>query len=100
MIRASIFQSMLRKQDLVGRWGGEEFLIIVPGPCDMEVLAERVRCEIANAEYSSANASFHITVSIGVACAARSSTVDEILKKADDALYLAKRTRNAIRVAK
>src|SRR5215216_3663091 len=31
---ASIFQFMIRKQDLVGRWGGEEFLMIVPGPCE------------------------------------------------------------------
>jgi diguanylate cyclase (GGDEF)-like protein len=97
---ASIFQSMLRKQDLVGRWGGEEFLIIVPGPCDAEALAERVRCEIANAEYKPGAAAFHITVSTGVACAITTSTIDEILKKADDALYQAKLTKNAISVAK
>jgi diguanylate cyclase (GGDEF)-like protein len=96
---ASIFQSMLRKQDLVGRWGGEEFLIIVPGPCDAEVLAERIRCEIANVDYRQGSASFHITVSIGVACAIPTSSVDEILKKADKALYKAKRIKNAIAVA-
>lgn len=49
---ASLFQSMIRKQDLVGRWGGEEFLFIVPGPSDSEMLAERIRSEIARAEYS------------------------------------------------
>lgn len=98
---ASIFQSMLRKQDLVGRWGGEEFLVIVPGLCDTEVLSERVRCEVATSEYSQWGATpFHITVSIGVACGNQTSTVDEILKKADDALYRAKRTKNAVSVAK
>jgi diguanylate cyclase (GGDEF)-like protein len=96
---ASIFQSMLRKQDLVGRWGGEEFLIIVPGLCGAEVLAERIRCGIANVEYRQGSGSFHITVSIGVACATPTSSVDEILKKADEALYQAKRTKNAITVA-
>ncbi len=65
---ASIFQSMIRKQDLVGRWGGEEFLIILPGSCDAGVLAERVRSEITNSKYSHGAASFSITVSMGVAC--------------------------------
>lgn len=96
---AGIFQSMLRKQDLVGRWGGEEFLVIVPGLCDTEVLAERLRCEIANAEYHRAATPFHITISVGVACANETSTMDEILKKADDALYKAKRRKNTISVA-
>lgn len=93
---AGIFQSILRKHDWVGRWGGEEFLIILPGPCDAEILAERVRREIANSEYSHGAASFHITVSVGVACADQTSSVDEILKKADDALYRAKLTKNTV----
>lgn len=96
---ARLFQSTIRKQDLVGRWGGEEFLIIVPGACDTEVLAERIRSEIAATEYSHGNASFHITVSIGIACANQTSVGDEILKQADDALYTAKTTKNAIRLA-
>jgi diguanylate cyclase (GGDEF)-like protein len=96
---ASLFQSMIRKQDLVGRWGGEEFLIIVPGPCNAEVLAERVRSEVARAECCHGTVSFHITVSIGIACANHSSTADEILKQADDALYKAKQTKNTVTIA-
>jgi diguanylate cyclase (GGDEF)-like protein len=96
---AEIFQSMLRKQDWVGRWGGEEFLVIVPGSCNGEVLAERIRCKVEGSEYGQAGESFHITVSIGVACANQTSSVDEILKKADDALYQAKNTKNAISIA-
>jgi diguanylate cyclase (GGDEF)-like protein len=96
---ASLFQSMIRKQDLVGRWGGEEFLIIVPGPCDAVVLAERIRSEIAGMEYRHGTASFHITISIGIACANQTSLEDEILKKADDALYKAKSTKNAVSMA-
>jgi diguanylate cyclase (GGDEF)-like protein len=98
---AGIFQSMIRKEDWVGRWGGEEFLMIVPGSphCDAEPLAERVRRAIAASEYNHSSAPFGITVSIGVACADRSSTVDEILKKADDALYRAKVTKNTVKVA-
>ncbi|HSB02260.1 MAG TPA: GGDEF domain-containing protein [Anaerolineales bacterium] len=97
---AGILHSMLRKQDMLARWGGDEFLVIAPGApdCDPEALAERLRSEVANSEYHHANASFHITVSIGVACAGQASTLDEILKKADEALYRAKRTRNAVSV--
>ena len=96
---ASLFQSMIRKQDLVGRWGGEEFLIIVPGPCDAEMLAERVRSEVASAECNHGTASFHITVSIGIACANQTSIGDEILRKADHALYKAKLKKNSVSVA-
>jgi diguanylate cyclase (GGDEF)-like protein len=95
---AKIFQSMLRKQDWVGRWGGEEFLVIVPGPWDTEALADRIRREVALTEYHEAEESFHITVSIGIACAIQRNTIDAILKNADDALYQAKRTKNAIRL--
>jgi len=98
---AGIFQSMLRKQDLVGRWGGEEFLVILPGSpsCDPQALADRLRHEVASFEHKHANASFHITVSIGVACADQTSTLDEIIRQADAALYRAKRTKNAVKVA-
>ena len=95
---ASIFQSMIRKQDLVGRWGGEEFLFIVPGPCDAEALGERLRSEIANAKFGHGEASFGITISIGVASAKRSDQIDQILKKADQALYRAKLTKNTVNI--
>ena len=97
---ASLFQSMIRKQDLVGRWGGEEFLIIVPGSCDTEVLAERIRSEVAAAEFRHGAASFHITVSIGTACGNQTSLEHELLKNADDALYRAKLMKNAVRVGR
>ncbi|RPI93245.1 MAG: GGDEF domain-containing protein [Chloroflexi bacterium] len=96
---AGIFQSMIRKHDWIGRWGGEEFLMILPGPCDAELLGERVRSEIARSEYSHGAASFHITISIGVTCAHPTSTVDGILKDADGALYRAKLTKNTVSAA-
>jgi diguanylate cyclase (GGDEF)-like protein len=96
---ARIFHSMIRKQDLVGRWGGEEFLIIVPGPCDGQVLAERVRREIAAAKFSSGAIMFGITVSIGVFCAQSSDQIDQILRRVDDALYQSKRRKNTVSIA-
>jgi diguanylate cyclase (GGDEF)-like protein len=96
---ASVFQSMIRKQDWVGRWGGEEFLMIMPGRCDTELLAERVRREIARTEYRSGAASFGITISIGIACAKPADEIDQILKNADKALYRAKLTKNTVSTA-
>ena len=96
---ASIFQSVIRKEDWVGRWGGEEFLIVVPGPCDARALAERVRCDIANSKHGHSTGSFGVTVSIGVTCAKPDQQIDEILKSADDALYQAKLTRNTVCIA-
>ena len=96
---AGIFQSMIRKHDWAGRWGGEEFLIILPGPCEAEVLAERVRRAIADSDYRHGAASFEVTISIGIACATPSDQIDEILKNADQALYTAKLTKNTISMA-
>jgi diguanylate cyclase (GGDEF)-like protein len=97
---AGIFQSMIRRQDWIGRWGGEEFLMVMPGPCDGYLLAERVRSEIGESKFNNGVHSFGITVSIGVACATQDDQINNILKKADHALHEAKRTKNAIRVAK
>ena len=96
---AGLFQSMLRKQDWVGRWGGEEFLMLLPGTSDPAALAERVRSAVARSEFRNGTGPFQITVSIGGACADQTSATDEILKKADDALYMAKKTKNVVCVA-
>jgi diguanylate cyclase (GGDEF)-like protein len=96
---AGIFQSMIRKQDWVGRWGGEEFLMIVPGPSEMMVLAERVRYEVADARFGHGESTFGITVSIGATCAKGTGQMDEILRDADLALYKAKETKNTVSTA-
>ena len=96
MQTAGIFQSMIRKQDWVGRWGGEEFLMIVPGPSQVEKLAERVRCAAARTRFSHRDTTFGITVSIGATCATGGGQIDEILRNADLALYQAKETKNTV----
>jgi len=93
---AEIFQSMIRKQDFVGRWGGEEFLIVVPGPCNAKALAERVRSGIATQKYNDGAEPFGITISIGAAVVRQADPIDQILRKTDQALYRAKRMKNAV----
>jgi diguanylate cyclase (GGDEF)-like protein len=96
---AEVFHSMIRKQDWVGRWGGEEFLMVLPGPSEVETLAERVRGEVAGCMYHHGESTFGITISIGVTTAGAGAQIDEILRRADRALYNAKRTKNRVSVA-
>jgi len=98
---AQVFLATIRKQDIVGRWGGEEFLIILPDTIieNAEILAERLRSEISITEFKDANVSVKVTLSAGIASSNSSESMDVILKKADDALYVAKATKDAVVVA-
>ena len=79
----------LRDKDLVGRYGGEEFLLILPD-ADLgksTLIAERVRQSIASCRWEKDN--FRVTISGGVVQYAGES-VEELLKRADELLYQAK----------
>ncbi len=93
---AELFQKHIRKQDLAGRWGGEEFLVILSGASieDAKCLAERLRSQIENTKYN--NTKSPTTVSIGVSSSKGFETIERILKSADDALYVAKATKNTM----
>lgn len=89
---SKILTSSLREYDFVGRLGGEEFLLITPlkKEADCIFLFERLCRKIANSKISTKSGDLSITISIGVARATESSTVDSILETADRALYRAK----------
>ena len=83
---------VLRPYDLLGRYGGEEFLIIVPDSSGSfeENIYERVRAEIADNKIKTKSGEIGITISIGVTNSKKNSSVDAMLTSADAALYKAK----------
>jgi diguanylate cyclase (GGDEF)-like protein len=85
-------QGRLRDYDSFGRYGGEEFLVIAPGSMGHsgESLYERLRAGVADAPIATNAGTLSLTISIGVAPGAGSSTVDTLLAAADAALYQAK----------
>jgi len=86
---AYTLKSQLRKTDVLGRWGGEEFLCILPNTSleEAKLVAEKLRREIAETEA----AGITCTISLGVKMLDHNDhTIDEAVKRADDALYKAK----------
>jgi two-component system cell cycle response regulator len=86
--------SCIRPYDCVGRYGGEEFLIVVPSSDAMGAigLAERIRRDIEAKPVLAEGASISITASFGIASSTPNHLIDpqELLRFADDALYRAK----------
>lgn len=100
---AEVLQQNIRAGEIVCRYGGEEFLVIVPGgrQDDVVVLANRLRRAVEKIKIRWQNKSIHVTSSFGVATwpINKVSGGMELIDAADDALYLAKkRGRNLVAV--
>ncbi|MEN4046089.1 sensor domain-containing diguanylate cyclase [Sulfurimonas sp. NWX367] len=86
----------IRKTDIFGRWGGEEFVVILENTTKEKavVIAEKIRKRV---EAYTIDKKYKITISIGVAEYQEPQTREELVKKADDALYRAKQNgRNQV----
>jgi diguanylate cyclase (GGDEF)-like protein/PAS domain S-box-containing protein len=85
-------QNVIRPYDLLGRYGGEEFLIIVPDSSGSaeKTIYERVRAEIAEKKIQTTSGEVGITISIGVTNSKKNNTPDTMLTSADKSLYKAK----------
>jgi len=89
---AKLVQATLRENDLFGRWGGEEFIALMPdtGMAAAVDAAERVRKAIHTLQFAGARGPFGVTVSIGVAQLEPEETADSLTHRVDKALYAAK----------
>ncbi|WP_121628495.1 GGDEF domain-containing protein [Poseidonibacter antarcticus] len=86
---SNILTEFTREVDAVGRWGGEEFIIICPKTNKDEalVLAEKLRNKISTYDFKYLG---NITASFGISTYVENSSLKELLLKADNAMYLSK----------
>lgn len=89
---AAIIQSKCRQTDVVGRYGGEEFVVMLTGARikDAADIAEKIRAAVEDRKFKFRNAAYSTTISIGVAEYTNESARGELVHKADTALYKAK----------
>lgn len=96
---AKIFDSITRKTDLVFRWGGEEFLLILTAT-DLNggmLVGEKIRAKFEEATFGNDQYNLHVTLSLGVSQYKEGQNMDESVKEADKNLYLAKKAgRNLV----
>jgi diguanylate cyclase (GGDEF)-like protein len=89
-----IRRSSVRREDLFSRFGGEEFALVLveTGRDEALQVAERIRRTVEAQPFRFDDRSFHMTVSVGVACTRGDSemTANQLVRLADDNLYRAK----------
>jgi diguanylate cyclase (GGDEF)-like protein len=92
----------LRTSDVIGRYGGEEFVLLLHGADANGAarLVERIRTAVSMADWSDIAAGLKVSVSCGITSARPTDSLDDVLARADQALYEAKRGgRDQLRVA-
>jgi len=100
---ARVGREALSSSDILGRWGGEEFLLVMPGST-LEIAQaslERLRTLVFGIHLPTSGAGLRVSLSAGIAISVRHGrSLDEMIARADSALYTAKNEgRDLVRVA-
>jgi diguanylate cyclase (GGDEF)-like protein len=100
---AHVALAELRAADIIGRYGGEEFIIVMPVTNSQQAgqLAERIRQQVEQTHIQTARGETSVTLSIGITerNPAASETVEEMFRRADQAMYAAKQAgRNRVHI--
>jgi diguanylate cyclase (GGDEF)-like protein len=82
----------LRSADVIGRYGGEEFIVILPMTNAQQAfqLAERIRLNVESLRIPTPKGVAQVTLSIGIVQFSATESVEEIFRRADEAMYAAK----------
>lgn len=97
---AQLAKETIRRADILARWGGEEFAILMPETelSNAEILAEKLRVKIQKHHFSPVG---NISISIGVAELRHGELMDDLIHRADQALYQAKNdNKNCVRISR
>jgi diguanylate cyclase (GGDEF)-like protein len=89
---AAVLRAALRGQDVAARWGGEEFLFLLPGTdlSGAAVAAEKLRAAVETAEICFASERLQVAMTFGVAAGTGTISTDDCVRRADRALYVGK----------
>lgn len=96
---AQLMKDNLRITEYIGRWGGEEFLIVLPNTNAQGgyEISERIRLIISRHNFPIPK---HLTCSFGITEYIKDDSIEQIIKRADNALYRAKEQRNCTCISK
>ncbi len=92
MQMAKRFKTSVRNVDMVGRYGGEEFLVVLPD-ADIGIsqqIAERIRAHVVSSPINNAGCTINVSVSGGIAKFDETDSIESLIDRADKALYKAK----------
>jgi diguanylate cyclase (GGDEF)-like protein len=85
-------KNAIRGNDMIGRWGGEEFLVglVAVHPQNLVATLDKVRTLVEKSALPGEKDAISVTVSVGATMVQKNDTMDSIVKRADDALYISK----------
>jgi len=89
---SNLFVSQLREHDIIGRWGGEEFIMVLP-ETTLEggvILAEKIRLKVRDNVFYYKGYNIWITITMGVAVFDHITDIKEVIHQADEAMYRGK----------